>query len=294
MSGTRHYNWREGDRSEYLAVYMFSAFGLVTAVPRQEDIGFDLVCSIADREKGRLSFNNQYLVSVKSLSSPNINLFPTGKDDEELLHFKWLFTQELPLLLSVVDKENEELRIFSTLPVWFLLYENMKDCGSVSLLPRIDLSNTSNVDRPTKGSKVQELPGRYHYDVDLGFPVVRIRLQDLRDEEQLRNAKARLRLVVHHGQLSANYFHFGVPYFYWFAKTSSDGSEAMPAFYATKVPHVQEAQEFVLDRIAPALISLAMHYKDTGQMSKLAAASELLKSAPPASIPTEVKQHLNL
>jgi hypothetical protein len=44
MSGVRLYNRLQGDRSEYLAVYILSALGLVTQAPRQEDIGFDLVC----------------------------------------------------------------------------------------------------------------------------------------------------------------------------------------------------------------------------------------------------------
>lgn len=39
-TGTRFHNFREGDRSEYLAVYLLSRLGLVTQVPRQEDIGF--------------------------------------------------------------------------------------------------------------------------------------------------------------------------------------------------------------------------------------------------------------
>lgn len=111
MSGSRFHNFREGDRSEYLAVFFFSALGLVTTIPRQEDIGFDLVCSIADQEVGRLTFNHQYLVSVKSLSTPDIELLP-AKSDEELektkteesfAHIAWLFRNELTLLLAVVD-----------------------------------------------------------------------------------------------------------------------------------------------------------------------------------------------
>lgn len=64
MSGARLFSFREGDRSEYLAQYLLSGLGLVTPVPRQEDIGFDFVCSIADEQVGVLTFNQQYLVSI--------------------------------------------------------------------------------------------------------------------------------------------------------------------------------------------------------------------------------------
>lgn len=75
-SPTKLHNPREGDRSEYLAVYLLSRLGLVTQVPRQEDIGIDLFCSLADQESGTLTFGHQFAVSVKSASLPQIILEP--------------------------------------------------------------------------------------------------------------------------------------------------------------------------------------------------------------------------
>src|SRR5882672_5134928 len=49
MSGVRLYNRRQCETSEYLADHILSALGLVTQVPRQEDIGFDLVCNLAEQ-----------------------------------------------------------------------------------------------------------------------------------------------------------------------------------------------------------------------------------------------------
>jgi len=83
MSGVRLHNPRQGDRSEYLAVYMLSALGLVTQVPRQEDIGIDLICNLAEQESGIVGFRHHFAVSVKSASTPRAVFVPADskKDD---------------------------------------------------------------------------------------------------------------------------------------------------------------------------------------------------------------------
>lgn len=288
---TRYFNFREGDRSEYLATYFFSAVGLVTPVPRQEDIGFDLVCSIADQEMGRLTFNYQYLLSVKSLSTPNIDLKPAKSEDGSRPHISWLFRQELPLLLAVVDKDGQEVRVYSTLPIWFLYFEN-PDCGSVSLAPRISNEQGGNVGRPVKGDKLDNADGLFHFTVDLGHPIVRATIADLADVEKLRSIKRNMRTAVNYGRISALQVQLGVPYFYWFAKTHPDGSLPTPAFYAQEVPDVKEAQDFVYSRIAPTLISLAMLYKTKSDAVNLEAVARLLAAVPRPSIPDAIRNHI--
>lgn len=289
---TRYFNFREGDRSEYLATYFFSAVGLVTPVPRQEDIGFDLVCSIADQETGRLTFNYQYLLSVKSLSTPNIDLKPAKSEDGSLPHIAWLFRQELPLLLAVVDKEGQEVRVYSTLPIWFLYFEN-RDCGSVSLVPRTTDEQWGDVGRLVKGDELDNLKGSFHYTVDLGHPIVRATIADLANVEKLRSIKKSMRAAVNYGRISALQVQLGVPYFYWFAKTQPDGSLPTPAFYAQEVPDVKEAQDYVYSRIAPTLISLAMLYKTKKDAVNLEAVAKLLAAVPHGVIPDVVRAHIS-
>ncbi len=291
MSGSRYFNFREGDRSEYLATYFFSAFGLVTPVPRQEDIGFDLVCSIADQELGRLTFNHQFLVSVKSVSTPNIELEPTKSEDGTLPHLSWLFRQELPLLLAVIDKDAQSLRVYSTLPIWFIYFEN-PDCGALNLVPRLDAANTADVGRPIKGPELASLPGAFTYSVDLGHPILRLTVADLSAPDRIRVAKRHLRAAVNYGRLTSLQVQLGVPYFYWFARTSADGALPTPAFFANQLPDIKEAQEYVYSRIAPTLISLAMLYKDRHDATNLAAVMQLLSACPASEIPEPVRQHL--
>src|SRR3954452_11427379 len=79
MSGVRSYSFSEGDRSEYLAQFLLSALGLCTFIPRQEDIGFDFSCSVADQQQGTLTFGYPYLISIKSLSHPAIEIAPSAQ-----------------------------------------------------------------------------------------------------------------------------------------------------------------------------------------------------------------------
>ena len=102
MSGVRSFSFREGDRSEYLAQFFLSAMGLCTAIPRQEDIGFDFSCSVADQEAGVLTFGYPYLISIKSISSPSIEIDPTATaiQANDRRHVSWLFRQDQPVLLG--------------------------------------------------------------------------------------------------------------------------------------------------------------------------------------------------
>jgi len=63
---SRHFNWRQGDRSELLADYLLSGIGITTPIRRQDDTGFDFYCSVSDQEKGVLTFGFPYIIQIKS------------------------------------------------------------------------------------------------------------------------------------------------------------------------------------------------------------------------------------
>jgi len=66
---------------------------------------------------------------------PSIDIEPTktaiAADDAR--HVAWLFRQNQPVFLGVVDKDSVSLRIFSLLPIWFLYYRGGQTIGSLSL-----------------------------------------------------------------------------------------------------------------------------------------------------------------
>lgn len=285
------HNYREGDRSEYLALYFFSALGLVTQIPRQEDIGFDFVCSIADQETGRLTFNHQYLLTIKSKGSPLVKLEPGKTVDPKRSYLKWIFQTEMPLLLALVDKENQEVLVYSTSPIWFLPLTKA-DCGSMTLVPRVDSEDESDVGEPRRGDALSTDENLYHYDVDLGHPIARASLEDLRDKEKLRKLKENLRFVVDHDRLTKLNASVGAPYFYWFNKTYRDGRKPSSAFYAASSAIFSNRTDLIYGRMAPALISLAMIHNETGETKQLQPVLDLLANIPRSYIPEVVHDYI--
>lgn len=105
-------NFHEGSRSEYLAQYIFASFGTAISVPHQEDTGVDLYCTMTERVGARAWPRHHYTVQVKSSMSP------WCFDSSESV--RWLVEHPLPLFFCVVDKSSARLRLYHTLPRFFV------------------------------------------------------------------------------------------------------------------------------------------------------------------------------
>jgi hypothetical protein len=305
MPGGRLHNRREGDRSEYLAVYFLSRLGLVTQVPRQEDIGFDLICNIADQETGFLTFNHHYVVTVKSASTPQVILEPPESKTEDAAytaHFDWLFRLELALMLAVVDKVNHRLSLYSTLPAWFLHYRSRAECGAIELCPRID-GNGGNVDvgLPRDAGVDPTTGGRHRFEVDLGHPILVVGIDDLEDRDLLRAKKQSLRHAIELGTDSARLAKMGTPFFWWFnatipggyifGRTNPDGYNGGMAWFIGGFPHAGHLAQN-LRGLAPGLMAAALCFKGNRLQEQLAAIKPALLLLPPESVPPTVRQAL--
>jgi hypothetical protein len=273
MSGVRAYSFREGDRSEYLAQFLLSAVGLCTPIPRQEDIGFDFSCSIADQEEGVLSFGFPYLISIKSQSNPGVQLTPSDTiiAENRTHHFDWLFRQNMPTFLGVVDKDEVKLRIFSLLPLWFLYYDDQPHIGTLTLVPRFDENATHDIGKPQKGKEMDNWPGHYPYTIDLGHPVVILDIPTIQDEDRLLIMKTRFRNAVSFAEQNIQHSRLMIPHFYWFAITNPDASEATPGWWFQAPPQTAGARGRTMSSLAPSLISMAMHFKEAGDTESLQA-----------------------
>ena len=305
MSGVRLHNPRQGDRSEYLAVYMLSALGLVTQVPRQEDIGFDLICNLAEQESGIVSFRHHFAVSVKSASTPRAVFEPaeSKQDDPKYTdHFSWLFHLELPLMLAVVDKKKQELALYSTLPAWFLFHERLHECGVIELVPRTtnDGSNPG-VDHPKDCGVEAKAGGRKRFEVDLGFPITVLTVQELGDKELLKRKKHSLRRAIELGTESARFAQMGTPYFWWFnvtipggyvaEKTNPDGYNGGVAWFVGACRDVHQLGR-MMGGLAPGLMSAALLFKDAKQPELLKSLRDAMRLLPGGSVPPEVQKAL--
>lgn len=287
MSGLKSYSFREGDRSEYLAQFLLSGLGLCTPIPRPEDIGVDFVCSLADQESGMLTFGFPYLISIKSISSPSIVLEPSATviNQSSSSHVDWLFCQELPILLGVVDKKALQLQFFSLLPVWFLYYQGGPSIGCLALNPRPSTDEASEIGPPLKGAELQNWPGHFRYDVDLGHPIAVLDYGTLQDEEATRQVKRRLRFAVGFAQKNLLHRRLKIPHFYWFASISPKSGPVRPAFSFQPVPPDSNAREAIMGELAPSLISFAMHFKEVGDAVAFEACANLISHA---AVPKEV------
>jgi len=285
---------REGDRSEYFALALLTALGLTTPVPRQEDIGFDFYCSLADQEKGILTFGFPFLVSVKSQSQPNIELEPTetAKRENDQRHIEWLFRLDIPAFLAVVDKANYTMQLYSLMPVWFICYESGPICGSLHIKPRLNPGDMTDIGRPTKGQEIEGWPGMFHFDCDLGHPTAVVSLETLADPEKIREVKRWIRTAIHLFHMNIVHYHLNIPYFHWIAKTRPEGGNFAAAYCHLGIPNHPNARLDALKALCPSLTSLALNYKERKEANKLEAIRLLLEDLPEIFFEKEIREQL--
>ena len=99
-------NTRQGFRSEYIAKYIFSAFGTAVDVSSENDIGLDLLCSLTYDQGKLIVYKSSFGVQVKSGSKP---FKYSGKKATT-----WLKKLEFPLILAKIDKKKSKIKIYST------------------------------------------------------------------------------------------------------------------------------------------------------------------------------------
>ena len=304
MSGVRLHNRREGDRSEYLAVYLLSRLGLVTQVPRQEDIGFDLICNVADQETELLSFNYHYTVSLKSDEKP-VEFFPakSKKDDAAYTsHYDWLFRLELPLFLGVVDKENQKIALYSTLAAWFVFHEIPDaEIGVIELVPYCGQEETRSVGRPVDHGPDERAAGRRRFTVDLGFPITVLNAADLVNNELLAKKKESLRRAIELGGHNSQLARAGTPYHWWFnltrkdgfvaGQTNPDGCNGGVAWEVSPFKNVGHLARNMAG-LGPGLMATALLFKAQNRQDLLTALRPALRLLPEGVVPPEIKTAL--
>lgn len=276
MSGIRLYNFREGDRSEYLANYLLSGMGLVTAVPRQEDIGFDFYCQLADQETGYLTFGFPFVIQIKSQGINSItygNLIPQNWKAEDI---KWMFRLEIPLFIGIVCKQKMRLEIYntSTLNFIYFLYPN---ASFLELKPRLAWSS-EEILPPTR----ELLPNwehdkgdGYKYCVDLGNPIITIENENIYNQETLKNKKDMLRKIVFLEQENYLFRKLKVPYLRWTRKIEANG-DITPG-WSHLIPKQFKFGDFYGSAFAHSIVSIAINMETNGRQEEALELRPVLK-----------------
>lgn len=170
MTGAIAPNLHEGSRSEIIADYLFSSWGTVTPVRRQDDFGIDLFCTLTKRIGQRAFVTDHYSVQVKSTTDPWIL---EGSDSVE-----WLANHPTPLYLACVDKNGGRLSIYRT-AARFL----------AAMWPHDRLVLT-----PSEADEGECPQWRDPANFDMSAPILRVTFADLAEPERV----AYLRTVFEH------------------------------------------------------------------------------------------------
>jgi hypothetical protein len=163
MAGAIAGNLHEGSRSEILADYLFSTWGTVTPVRRQDDYGIDLYCTLTERVGRRDRVQEYFTVQVKSKEEPW-----TFNDCESV---RWLVEYPTPLFLCTVSKLPPRVRIYHVFPRFYI--------WALGNLPEsLELTPGQGQD----GEFVQWIDGS---SFPLSAPIIEVGLNDLMDGVQL-------------------------------------------------------------------------------------------------------------
>ena len=282
----RNLTFRQGDLSEYLASYLLASLGLITAVPRQEDIGIDFHCSLADGEEGTVTFGFPFVVQTKSTTNSVVKFAAVKSGDQWLKHeIEFLFRQELPVLLAIVDKAAVNISLYSCAPRWFLIYESSK-FAEFELVPDL-ISRDGGVGRPEKAALAKDtysaaVSDGFQYSVKLGPPLITLNAEESRDSKILKERKEILRRAVFLDQLNITYHRLRVPHFHWLAEIKTNVG-FKPAFYYASASNDPNALDDLYASMAPALISLA-HLAETEKDQAMVADLKPLVAKIPAQL----------
>jgi len=300
VSGKCVFTWREADRIEYLGNFLLSALGLVTPAPRHDDSGVDFHCSLADQEKGGITFGFPFLVQARSIVKPVVHFKAPKKyrHQKNLIpaHLSWLFHQDLPMFLGLVDKEEIAIHLYSLAPIWFLHHdrENCPDCAAISLVPRIGGGGeeAGRVGPPKQTGQVTSSPESYDYKVDLGRPVASFSSKETAVREKLARHRESLRFCIDHELRNIVFARAHLPHFYWMAETRPEEGLPVPASYCGVAPAKAGELKPIQSFLGPALLPLALRYKEDNRSGLLRALRGLFREIPGDAIPHELRQAL--
>ena len=157
-------NLKEGSRSEILADYLFSPWGAVTPVGRQDDFGIDLYCSLFDRIGQRAVVREYFSVQVKSDLGP---WFFEGQEE-----VRWLVEYPSPLFLACVNKKKGSVAVYQLMPRFARWAP-----GSSSLPDRLELT-------PSDKDYTESVGWIEGAEFTLQAPIIKVTLADFIDEEK--------------------------------------------------------------------------------------------------------------
>lgn len=167
MPGARYRDFRFGDSAELLAEYILGSMAFTTRVPRQEDVGHDFFCVLAEPDGELLMAGPFFTVQTKKGAGTI-----TYQKEYEV---KWIKQQENPLFICQTNTDSLSIDLYSTwnMHTGFLA----KDARKIILSPGGPEDNYEEVQTSEDNSQ-QIIP--------LGKPILHITAADTMREGQTR------------------------------------------------------------------------------------------------------------
>lgn len=273
MPGVMWYPFRQGNRCEYLAQYILSALGIAIKVPREEDIGADFYCSLANIDGKKMTFYAPFMVQIKSDSESIVRY---GGIDEKGKWKKdgidWLFSQELPLFIGIVSREGQTLKLYSTSNKWAVHYHGMP--GEVMLQMNIPPEPERYIDapKPEEKSELRNCGDGKLWNVPLGNPIVSISIGDSEDEDKLTYYRGLLQFFILLEQENITYKRLKVHYSKWPLRLKTNDELKNPftygIFWAANTLKGANTDE-QLKSLAPIITVLALNYKNQKKFEEM-------------------------
>ena len=168
MPGAYAGNLKEGSRSEILADYLFSQWGAVTPVRRQDDFGIDLYCTLSDRVGPLAVVRDYFVVQVKSGDDP--------WEFKDQISVKWLVEYPTPLFLACIDKKEGSVSVYHVMPRFYV--------WALGRLPQRLLL------RPEQNEDGQFVAWESGESFSLSAPIIRATIADLTNDATMDTLKA--------------------------------------------------------------------------------------------------------
>jgi|GEM_PF-5022139 len=288
MPGRQLQGFWEGSRSELFAIYVLSRAASVAAVPHEYDLGADLLCTLVSSEDRFLHAGRAFVVQVKSASDPVWTL--GGFDDQgnwKRHEIEWLYDQDQPMLLCVVDKEALEVRLYSTSRMWGLHW-HVGPPAVVNLAPDDDFTRVRGGLSLEADYSEQPIPaaadapyrgGKNSYTIPLGGPILAVNLSEaeLPATTQIHDC---LKPWLDLDYRNIAYRKLRVPHVAewveWEVNKPPKGV-VMHRYYDN--PQRDKNVPELLGAIAPAVTSLLLNLRQQGQLEKLSPAVALAELA---------------
>jgi hypothetical protein len=173
MPGARLAKFRIGDSAELLAEFILGRLAFTTKVPRTEDVGHDLHCSMIERAGGLLKAGPFFTVQVKA-NRKRIKY-------EKPYQVRWISEQENPFFVCVVNQRSLSVDLYST---WNMLLAILWGTERIVLKP-------GDTNGPYPGPINNGKP--YDWTIPLGKPILRISVSDAMDKQKIAEYSSVLR-----------------------------------------------------------------------------------------------------